>query len=112
MSYVHTARMKRYTETKTRKRDSSRREVAARAARFQQPSPPILVRLNRDLGPIPANILIQFPREFAESLILRRLAVPVGDFQLQPELYLDQCDLLNDGLPSGLYWLEEEEAAA
>jgi hypothetical protein len=49
--------------------------------RYRESIPPLLVRM--------ANKVIEFPEESAVSLIHKRMATPVGDFETEPNLISD-----------------------
>jgi len=56
--------------------------------------PAIQIRLLRDVGKLPANIAIEFPRDIALVLLSHKnVAVPIGDFAILPDLVLDAEDL-------------------
>jgi len=63
----------------------------ARARRSIRHNPPLLIRLNHDIGKLPASVALRLPRPFARSLIMQRLAVPVGSFKIQPDAIIE-CD--------------------
>jgi hypothetical protein len=64
-----------------------------RSRRMAKPAQTMLVRLRR----APETVL-QLPSEVAHSLVVRRLARPVGDLQAVPDLVLTEDDLEASGL--------------
>jgi hypothetical protein len=96
----------RHLEDRTRENDR-RREKQQAHGESALDVPPLLVVLRHDLGKLPAGIAIQFPREVAISLLQRRgCAVPVGSFAAQPDLVIDEDQLLHAALPSSVTPLE------
>jgi hypothetical protein len=69
-------------------------------------APPLLVTLVSDLGKLPAGIIIRFPHEAAMLLVAQRYAVPIADFNAQPDLVVDAEQLLFAGLPTEFLPLE------
>jgi hypothetical protein len=69
----------------------------ARARRSIRHNPPLLIRLFHDVGKLPASVALRLPRPIARSLIMRRLAVPVGSFKTQPDAIIE-CDWSDIGL--------------
>jgi hypothetical protein len=69
----------------------------ARARRSIRHNPPLLIRLVRDIGKLPAAVALRLPRPIARSLIMQRLAIPVGSFKTQPDAISD-CDWSDIGL--------------
>lgn len=56
--------------------------------------PAIQIRLLRNVGKLPADIAIEFPRDVALVLLsYTNVAIPVGDFAILPDLILDVEDL-------------------
>lgn len=70
-----------------------------------EPEPPgINLTLLRDLGKLPAGIIIEFPRHTALSILRRKgLAVPVGDLTRPCDLCIGLEDLPHLGEP---FWVE------
>jgi hypothetical protein len=79
------------------------RGLLERQKRHTLPIPSMLVRLLSDLGKLPAGILIQFPPEVALSLVRHRVAAPVSELRLHPDLVIDEEDMMHSGIPTGLY---------
>jgi len=63
----------------------------ARARRSIRHNPPLLIRLIHDIGKLPAAVALRLPRPIARSLIMKRLAVPVGSFRTQADAIIN-CD--------------------
>ena len=63
--------------------------MRTRARRSIRHNPPLLIRLNHDIGKLPASVALRLPRPIARSLIMQRLAVPVGSFRTQPDAIID-----------------------
>jgi hypothetical protein len=83
---------------------STERELNQRSKkRYTEPAPSLLVRLLGDLGKLPAGILIQFPSAVALSLVRYRVATPVSELRLRPDLVIDEEDMMHTGIPTGLY---------
>ncbi len=59
--------------------------------------PPLLIQLGRDFKKLPAHISIELPRKIARALIMRREALPVGDFNVLPDLVIEEDDLKHAG---------------
>ena len=77
---------------------------------YQSELPPLVVRLSGDLGKLPASIGIQFPEQVGLMLIAKRLATPIGDVHLSPDLILDEDDMDQIGLGAD-YWRDLAIAA-
>ena len=61
-------------------------------------TPPLSIRLNRDTGLLPGGVSIQFPNDVARALLSRKdVATPVANFDLFPDLILDEDDLKQIG---------------
>jgi hypothetical protein len=90
----------RHLERKTREND--RRQEKQRAGEFNslESATPLLVMLHHELGKLPAGITIQFPYNVAISLIHQRYATPVASFAAQPDLVIDEDQLMYADLPS------------
>jgi DNA-binding transcriptional LysR family regulator len=106
-------RFKRICERKLRASDA-REEKALEKGEAEpdclQPVPPLLVVLRKDLGKLPAGIVIEFESQnLALSLIRHGLgvAVPKGSFTIRPDLMIDDEQLLHAGLPLEFYHVDE-----
>ena len=53
-------------------------------------NPPLLVRVQ--------GKIVQLPHEVSVSLIRNRLAIPVAEFSVLPEIVVDEDDIENAGL--------------
>lgn len=53
---------------------------------------PLLIRLKKDVGKIPAGLTVELPRREALSLVRRRLAAVVGDLSSGVDLALAEDD--------------------
>jgi hypothetical protein len=60
-----------------------------RARRSITNNPPLLIRLNHDVGKLPASVALGLPRPIARSLIMQRLAIPVGNFKTKPDAIIN-----------------------
>ena len=98
----------RHLEEKTRASDNRQDEQSLKAAlpSVELLRPPLLVVLRNDLEKLPAGIAIQFPHEVAINLIHQRYAVPVASFEAEPDLVIDEDQLLHAALPSSVTPLE------
>jgi hypothetical protein len=56
------------------------------------PLTPLLIRLNDDVGKLPAGIVVSLPKQYAWSLIRSKLASVVGSFNAVPDLTLDESE--------------------
>ena len=55
--------------------------------------PALLVRLTEDVGKLPAGLVYRLPQDVTNSLILRRLAVPVAFMEAFPDLDVSEAEL-------------------
>jgi hypothetical protein len=109
MSRVFTTSLKRKMEKKLRASDA-RAEKAKLKAELEpdlmQPVPPLLITLTAEhgLGEIPAGYRLLMPHNIALELIRSRQAhpVPVGSFDVQPDMVLTE-DILRVCLPAALF---------
>jgi hypothetical protein len=107
LGVAFTARIKRYMESKARRRNESLEELEARAERLARDATSIVVRLKQAPG-----TTVQLPRELAFSLLRRKLATVVGSLEVIPDVVLtedDVDDLEADGVN---LWNPTETVAA
>jgi hypothetical protein len=57
------------------------------------PLTPLLIRLNDDVGKLPAGIVVSLPKQYAWSMIRRKLACVVGSLQAVPDITIDESDV-------------------
>jgi hypothetical protein len=83
----------RHAENKLRAADRQAEKQRARrgSEKFSKPAPTLCVRLLHDVGKLPASVALRLPEDIALSLILRRLATPVGDMKVAADAVID-CD--------------------
>jgi len=56
--------------------------------------PALQIRLNRDVGPLPAGLSLELPRDTAVALLSRKdVATPVGSFSAYADMVLSRDDL-------------------
>lgn len=85
---------KRTMERKLRASDAraeKTKEKAETESDFLEPVPPLLVVLRRDLGQLPAGIVIQFESEPLALHLIRcglGVALPKADFALNPSVVI------------------------
>jgi hypothetical protein len=96
LGVAFTAKIKRYLESHTRKRNESLEELEARAERFARDATSIVVRLKQAPG-----TTVQLPKELAYSLLRRRQATVVGSLEVIPEVVLTEDDV-DDLAASGI----------
>jgi hypothetical protein len=54
---------------------------------------PLNIRLNHNLGFLPAGRVIMLPKHMALALVRRRLATAVGDAMVMPDIVVSEDDL-------------------
>lgn len=62
------------------------------------PESHMAISLHKDVGKLPAGVVLSVPREVALALISRRLAVPVGDSKVAPDAIIEDCNWADIGL--------------
>lgn len=102
-------------EKKTRTadaRDSKAREKVEAQSDVMQPIPPLQIVLSEGLGELPAGYRLLMPHNIAFELIRSRMAhpVPVGSFDIQPDMVLTE-DILRVCLPPAVFDRLENLAA-
>lgn len=63
---------------------------------------PLLIRLRKDVGKIPAGLTVELPRKEALALVRRRLAAVVGDLMAEPHVALNEDEAAEAGLIDAL----------
>lgn len=92
---VFTTKIRRVLEAKTRRRDGSKKELAAVAERMAEDVQPILVLFE--------GVAIQFPNDLALSLIRRRRVKLIADPGITPTLVIDEDDIEESNLGAALW---------
>ena len=60
---------------------------------FEFPLKPLLIRTLADVGKLPAGITVEMPSHYACNFIAKRLAIPVADLKVRPDLTIGEYDL-------------------
>ena len=96
---VITTKTKRYMEQRLRNEERKEDKMRANSGiEFGDESArPLLIRLLQDVGKLPANVVLQLPRQISELLLLRRLCTPVGDMTVAPDAIVD-CEWADIGV--------------
>ena len=94
MSQVFTTRYRRIMERKLRASDAREEKALEKTeakSDFMQPVPPILVVLRKEVGCLPAGMVIEFESEPLALHLIRcglGVAVPKADFALTPSVVI------------------------
>lgn len=70
-------------------RQAEKQRAKRGSNRFAKPAPTLCVTLRRDVGKLPGAVALRLPEDIALSLIMRRLATPVGDMAVKPDAIVD-----------------------
>src|ERR1700733_12007385 len=60
---------------------------------FRASLKPLLIRTLADVGKLPAGITVEMPSHYACNFIAKRLAIPVADLKVRPDLTIGEYDL-------------------
>lgn len=85
------------------KQKQRREEIKAEKRRLEwtlTPESHMAIALHKNVGKLPAGVVLSVPRAIALALITRRFAIPVGDLKVRPDAIIEDCDWADVGLAS------------